>query len=365
MTSRDIHNKPFEEGTITKLDLFEKYFEAWLPVFIHTTFVNEVYICDFFAGPGKDTNGTYGSPLRFLRTLLKFKNQIIENNLKVNLILNEFENPKFLMLEAEVNNWIARIGNFNNLLNIEKYNKDFFELFEEIYPRLTETANLLFFDQNGYKFITPDILQNVCKLNCTDFIFFVSSSYGYRFKDVFSKFVPDFEAMLDKIQYDQIHDYVTDCFQQVVSEFSDYSLYPFSIKKGSNIYGLIFGSQHPKGIDKFLEIAWKENPSNGKANYDIAHDAETIQLTIFGKVLTKIEKFQYKLEKLILSQELSSNCDVYFYTLKKGHPKKHSIEVVKKLKKDHKIVYSGQPKINFKNCYKNEIEIRFELNEKN
>lgn len=27
----DLHDKPFDSGTITKLNLFEKYTEEWLP----------------------------------------------------------------------------------------------------------------------------------------------------------------------------------------------------------------------------------------------------------------------------------------------------------------------------------------------
>ena len=43
----------------------------------------------------------------------------------------------------------------------------------------------------------------------------------------------------------------------------------FSIKKGANIYGLIFGSAHPLGIEKFLRVCWKVDPVRGEANFDI------------------------------------------------------------------------------------------------
>ncbi len=47
MTSKDLHKQPFSEETITKLDIFEKYLESWLPVAIQSRFITEVNICDF------------------------------------------------------------------------------------------------------------------------------------------------------------------------------------------------------------------------------------------------------------------------------------------------------------------------------
>ena len=49
MPSKDLFNQPFSEETITKLEIFEKYTEAWLPVFLYRNF-KDIFICDFFAG---------------------------------------------------------------------------------------------------------------------------------------------------------------------------------------------------------------------------------------------------------------------------------------------------------------------------
>ena len=34
MARKDLFRKPFDEGTIDKLEIFEDYFKEWLPVFI-------------------------------------------------------------------------------------------------------------------------------------------------------------------------------------------------------------------------------------------------------------------------------------------------------------------------------------------
>ncbi len=73
MTSKDLHKQPFSEETITKLDIFEKYLESWLPVAIQSRFITEVNICDFFAEIGRDIKGIDASPIRILETIKKFE----------------------------------------------------------------------------------------------------------------------------------------------------------------------------------------------------------------------------------------------------------------------------------------------------
>ena len=68
-------------------------------------------------------------------------------------------------------------------------------------------------------------------------------------------------------------------------------VYPFTIKKKRGVYGLIFGSKNPLGVEKFLRVAWETNPINGVANFDIFDDSPKPQLTFdFEKKVTKIEK---------------------------------------------------------------------------
>ena len=52
----------------------------------------------------------------------------------------------------------------------------------------------------------------------------------------------------------------------------EYFLAPFSIKKPSGIYGLIFGTNHTLGIEKFLRVCWKHDKLTGEANFDIDNE---------------------------------------------------------------------------------------------
>lgn len=66
MPIKDLHEKPFDESTIAKLEIFEDYAQAWIPTFVMQ---NTATICifDFFAGTGYDKNGVPGSPIRILQ----------------------------------------------------------------------------------------------------------------------------------------------------------------------------------------------------------------------------------------------------------------------------------------------------------
>lgn len=53
--SKDLHEKPFDDATIAKLEIFEDYAQAWLPTPVLS---GKPVICifDFFAGTGYDKN---------------------------------------------------------------------------------------------------------------------------------------------------------------------------------------------------------------------------------------------------------------------------------------------------------------------
>jgi hypothetical protein len=53
---RNLHQKPFDEGTRDKLELYREYLREWLLVFINGTSVDILQILDFFAGPGSDVS---------------------------------------------------------------------------------------------------------------------------------------------------------------------------------------------------------------------------------------------------------------------------------------------------------------------
>jgi hypothetical protein len=117
----------------------------------------------------------------------------------------------------------------------------------------------------------------------------------------------------------------------------DFYLAPFSIKKGSNIYGIIFGSGKLLGLEKFLKVCWNRDNISGEANYDIDYDIVRKGKTLFKKlnVPKKIDLFGERLATFL--QEFRNNGELYKFTLENGCLSRHIFEILCKLQKDGRL----------------------------
>jgi three-Cys-motif partner protein len=128
-----------------------------------------------------------------------------------------------------------------------------------------DAAKLVFIDQTGVAQVTPEVFRRLISSPTCDFLFFLSSSTLHRFHE--------HPAIKQKIvrpdDYYHVHRKALEYYRSLLPPQSEYYLAPFSIKKGANVYGLIFGSAHPLGIDKFLDVAWRSDEFSGEANFAI------------------------------------------------------------------------------------------------
>jgi len=143
--------------------------------------------------------------------------------------------------------------------------------------------------------------------------------------------------------YFHVHRKVLNHYKSLIPPDKEYFLAPFSIRKGSNIYGLIFGTNHTLGMEKFLSVAWKIDKLRGEANYDI--DGEKISNnapSLFEQfnLPQKRQMFEEGLRQNILNSNLRTDRDTYLYTLSEGFLLKDSHATLKKLKSEGKINYN-------------------------
>ncbi len=360
MARKDIFQKPFDDGTLDKLKIFEDYFKEWLPVFIakQEPIWTEIQIFDLFGGEGKDCNGIYGSPLRILSVLNQNRALLLTSKVKVRVIINEYEKEKYDLLISN----IASLSD-TSLYTVEVYNDDFSVIFNTHYTSMEKTANFLFLDQNGIKQITEGIFSQLIKLRQTDFLFFISSSFIKRFVELeeFNKYLKITKQDLEGKSYYHIHRIVLSYYRSMIPKSKKYFLAPFSIKKPSGIYGLIFGTNHTLGIEKFLHVCWKHDKLTGEANFDI--DNEKIDLAkpgLFAEYNTpnKRQVFEAALKEKIIQKELKTDEDVYLHSLNEGFVLKDANNVLKnlsdegKLDIDFKLTSSNVHKIKIKSPLK-------------
>lgn len=118
-------------------------------------------------------------------------------------------------------------------------------------------------DQNGVKFLSNKYLLSLEKTEMTDFLYFVSSSYLWRFGSTneFKNYINFNLEDAKNNPYTFIHRYLINQLKDNLTPSSKLQLYSFTLKKGANIHGIIFGAKHPKALEKFLDIVM-ENESN-------------------------------------------------------------------------------------------------------
>ena len=331
----------FDDVTITKLDIYARYLQEWLPVPLSgRMYVKEAVIYDLFCGPGADATGVQGSPLRAKAVIEKNEDTIRDRDIPVRLVFNDYE-PKYISsLRGHLGTEIA--GQDGPTLATVRYHS---EAFQDLFPRLMEemsgsSANLLFIDQFGMTNVSEEIFRAIHSLKKTDVLFFVSS-------DWFRRFAGRPEAAdwgiskedVSSVQYSHIHRFVTDHFRRLVG--GDYFVAPFSLKKGSNIYGLVFASHSELGLRKFLDVAWEKDPYSGEANFDLFgdHGENKDQVSMFDT--SKVLSFQTELKDLILSGAFASDYDIYIHMLQRGFIPKHAKPVLSELRA------GSSPKIEF------------------
>lgn len=347
--ARNFHRTAFDEGTKIKLELFRNYTREWLPVWLSQARPQTpITIADFFAGPGADSEGVPGSPLIMLEELRQSSDLIREKGARVKLLLNEVSKPKARSLRDTMEAQEVP----TSLCTWEVHSLTFKDAFAAAIPTLDGGPALLILDQQGMREVSDAVFTTILNLRRTDFLFFIASSSIRRFEThpYFQKHLRIPRGAISGTTFNDTHRAVTQYYRGLATAGgADYFLGSFSIKKGSNIYGLIFGSHHPLGLEKFLRVCWKTDPERGEANFDIDDDRLNPDAPRLFREMDQPRKFtvfQRETKGRILSGELASDRDVYIHTLQEGFLPSDGKAVVRDLVKSGQVkVAGGQPRV--------------------
>lgn len=333
MTSSGFHDQPFEESTLTKLRIFEMYAKAWVPVFVARPqpSVSSLHVYDFMAGPGTDAAGNAGTPMRLLGQLRNYRGQPGWRNLTVHLHLFDSSRKNVQLLDR------ALADEDKGGITVRTGVKEFKEAFDEARSVIEDprAAKLVLIDQFGVSAVTDDVFARLVAAPKCDFLFFISSQTLHRFRDH-----PSIRQKITRPDDPHhVHLAVTDYYKGQLPSGSDYYLGRFSLKKESgNIHGLVFGSGHPLGMKKFLEVAWAEDRDRGEANFDI--DRENVGPLLSFLPARKIEVFEGALEAALVDGSAKCERDVLRLCFDHGVLPKLAAPVLQKLKKSGLIDFS-------------------------
>lgn len=339
--------KKYDNSTKTKLNIFEQYFQEAIPVFIKSQYFHKITVVDFFAGKGKDELGVFGTPLIILNAIKYYCSEFDNSKNEIKIILNDYKESDVLStsvadfienckLNCQLDNKCILLK--NNIIEIT--NKEFIELFSELYSSMNNNnPKILFFDPFNFQF-NKELFLKLIDLPRTDFLLFIPSSYLKRFPEDanFNKL----SISIDEIKQtsaDQLHRLVFQKLSEMLPSNKEYYLAPFSLQKNSNYYGLIFGTSHTYGIEKFLKICWKIDKLTGEADYNIDSEPSFNGKTLFDDMNTskKVNQFNDILKNKILEKEIHTNYEAYIFGLKEGFNLEKVSYVIKLLISENKI----------------------------
>lgn len=338
--AKDINKSSFDQATKIKLDIFRESFKEWLPIFIHTPYVEKRYIYDFFAGSGMDSEMNSGSPLILLE---EAKGQDLmhcskSEGKKIVFAFNEKIKKKSKELEQNVNHFVNQcLQNCNREKCVYEHHFGNFN-FKEAFNRrnVLEIMNnpkyskFVLLDQYGFKEVDNDIFNQLINFPKTDFIFFISSSFINRFQNhpSIKKYIETEKIEFKKSEPKHCHKLVSQYFKNTIPKNKEYYLHQFSIKKGPNYYGLVFGTSHSLGMEKFLKVCWDQDKMAGEANFDINNDFKIGTLFYEEQFSNKIEKYEEDFYNKISNKEITSNIDALKFTLKYGIQTKNYLDII-------------------------------------
>lgn len=359
MSKKDINKSAYSYGTRLKLDIFRKCFREWFPVFVHNKSIHKIYIYDLFAGSGKDTQGIYGSPLILLEEAKGDKRQHCTNlqkrdNQVVTFAFNEKLQDKLEELKNNVNQFFLKCQSECEmqtcvLRNSVHYQaKPFSEIAEnENFNSILHdchSGKFILLDQYGFKEITDEVFLKLVNSPSTDFIFFISSSFVKRFKDLkaVTAYINTNKIHFDESQPKECHRVIAEYFKSLIPLDKEYYVHNFTIQKGTNYYGLIFGTSHSLGMEKFIKVCWGEDPLAGESNCNINNDFEFGNIFYNPSLSNKKQTIKQEIECLVLNGRIKDNVSGLKWTLAHGCEPKLFVEVIGDLVKLNKIQIEGK-----------------------
>jgi three-Cys-motif partner protein len=371
--AKDINQEIFPEETLLKLNIFAECFREWFPVFLHSPFAQGIHIFDFFAGSGKDKAGNKGSPLILLDEAKGNDRQYCDANTNnagtkhVVFHFNESDTRKVEKLRASVSQFLGECARLNckktcRYSDAKITGTDFRDGFSEAgfqaILKNNKMAKFILLDQYGFSQVDENTFNDLVSSPMTDFIFFISSSFIRRFKDrpVTKKYFETHKIPFNEKEPDKCHRQIADYYQSLVPANLEYYIHNFTIKKGSNYWGLIFGSSHTLGMEKFLKVCWGQDVNSGESNFNIDGDwGEDTPLFYVEGQSNKRQKIRDKIRKEILCGRIQDNLSGLKFALANRCLPSLFIEVVKVLEKEGSVTLvcaDGKPSYAATNIHK-------------
>jgi three-Cys-motif partner protein len=332
------------EHSEAKIELYATYLSMYLNILSRVPSVKGVLLFDLLAGEGIYEDGSKGSALTALEVI---RDHYFANNQSCPDMCVWFNDNGLSRIENGVYK-IDRVRRFSADIftppnvSVECFREDYDEILPCALKKLQGSKNvkgLFFIDPYGYKEIDPDELKEILANRDAEVFLFLPASHMYRFaeKALHSSFPggKPLERFLRKLfgsetpHFDSVYDFIRQLKEKLGQYIRDVFVDTFTLARdASNVYCLIFFTNHIRGFEKMIEAKWNLDKQSGRGH--------TFQKSKSPYLFSEIELSGYptRLRKYIAEgTDPRTNRDLYRFGLENGFLPKHTNEVLRDWKR--------------------------------
>jgi hypothetical protein len=225
-------------------------------------------------------------------------------------------------------------------VSVEFYREDYDQVLRRALRKLQDSKSakgLFFIDPYGYKEINPDELKDILANRDAEALLFLPASHMYRFAEtaLHSSFPGSrpLEHFLRKLfgsktpHFDSVHDFIQQLRERLQQYIGGALVDTFTLERdASNVYCLIFFTNHIRGFEKMLEAKWNLDKQRGKGY------SRQQSPSMFSEI--ELSGYPTHLREYMQAGDCRTNADLYRFGLGHGFLPKHTNEVLRKWKRE-------------------------------
>lgn len=279
MTDHDEGRWVYPPHTKAKHQMLAKYLDAWYAIL--ASWHGRIIFLDGFAGRGRYTDGSDGSPLIALQRLLNHRSwPVMQKKCEFVFVFVEHDRQNFESLEAEIAAFRAAQQPWPANVKIELVHGTFDKAATDVLEQLREQkANLApmfaFVDPFGYSGLPMDLLAEFFAYNRTEL--FVNFMVGHvqRFitrdgqeRVMHELFGMDVSEILENFDPDDTErvEHLRQVYERQLKDrigFDYIQSFRMVNDTGNVGYYLMHGTRHREGVKKMKYAMWSVDPGTG------------------------------------------------------------------------------------------------------
>lgn len=339
--------------TKAKHDLLAAYLDGWFPILSRGN--ERLLFLDGFAGRGRYTDGSEGSPLVALRRLVEHRYFLQMRHREFVFYLIEADAANAASLQHEINDFKADHAPWPGNVNVNVVNDTFDRTATAIIEALREQKRNLaptfaFIDPFGYSGMPMDLLADLLAYPRTEVFINFMVGHVQRFitrdgqekamRDLFgldvSEVLDGYLAQADRVEH------LRAVYERQLQERAgfDYVQSFGMINQTGNIgYYLLHGTRHPKGVELMKDVMWRIDPGGGYKFSDRLADQDV--LFVLDPDLRPLRR---ELLRNYAGQRGVSVADIEWHTvLRTPYRKRHVRPVLRPLEREGVIQVNRPP----------------------